>query len=243
MFGASSESMTVSFSSTVAVDPGRSRETGRAARRTSSSDDTGRPEHRHHHGLAHLDRRRRAGAELDAVALRPVLRHPRGEGRRIQIRDRDDGARSAHPKRAGDLGGIHGDRRRVVVDVEHDLVAQLHRPDRVRGDRAAHQNHGACHRLSGNVAADVARRRVEPGGRAGPAHLEHHARLRRLQPAARDRIPLEPGAVGGSGLETEAAELVGHVLRRHLEAAARRVAPHHRVVRDDADPARHVAGR
>ena len=38
VFGASSESMTVSFSSTVAVDPGRSRETGRAARRTSASD-------------------------------------------------------------------------------------------------------------------------------------------------------------------------------------------------------------
>ena len=38
VFGASRESMTVSFSSTDAVTPGRSRETGRVARRTSASD-------------------------------------------------------------------------------------------------------------------------------------------------------------------------------------------------------------
>ena len=70
--------------------------------------------------------------------------------------------------------------------------------------------------------------------------LEADPGPRRVNPPAADPVALEPGPVLSAGLESELPELLGHIGGGHLEAAARRVPPHHRIVGDDSDALRHV---
>ena len=96
--------------------------------------------------------------------------------------------------------------------------------------------------LSGAGPAQEPRVRREIGVHVLAARHEPDVRRRRVKLRLDDFVALEPGPVLAAGLETEGLELVRHVLRRHLETWAGRVAAHHRVVGNDVDPLLHVGG-
>ncbi len=235
VLGALSESVTVSLRTTVAASAGQVACHGSGGPPHLGQIHPRRPQHRRDHRLAHLHRGRRVEPQVHPEPLGHRFGHACGEGGGVQVRERHDRLGPAQPDRAGHLGRVAGNRLRVVVHVEHDLVPELHFCDRFRCDRAAYQHGRTADRPGRNVPADQTRRPVECRDGRDASRLEHDARARQLEPPPGDGVALKPVTVLPAGPKAETAELVGHVLRGQLEAPARRVAAEHGVVRQDSD--------
>ena len=242
MLGAVSLLSTVSFMSTRTLTPGRSRATGLVALRTAARST---PAPSSTVGIAFSVTSTTTGVfepEIDAGPLRSGPRYPPRERHRVQIGEHHDGLGARQADGASDLGGIDRDLPRIVRNVEHHLPLERHPLDVVRTHATAHQYRRPADRAFRHGSLHVPRGTVE-GHRHRPVlDPKHDPRAVQLHPSPGNRIALEPGAVLASRLEPERLELVRDVLGRQLEPLARGVATQHRIVGDDADPVRHVAG-
>ena len=165
-------------------------------------------------------------------------RHTPGEAGGIAVR-KDDYSAGPGGDLVHELAEVERKRAAVIDDQQHDAIVEAGVRCHGPGQRPRHDP-----RLAGDLgpigpAADEAHIHAEPEAGSLAAGGELHARSCRVGHPVGDSPALLVGAVVTRGPKPESAKLAHHIRRGALEAGARRVATHHRIIGDDLDATAH----